>query len=45
MRGERDVDAGQPPSVLSTIMVLSVGLCIFRFGIWFFLVAGSSLPT
>ena len=45
MRGERDADSGQPTTVLSTVMVVSVGLCLLCFGLWFFLLAGSSLPT
>jgi hypothetical protein len=44
MRGERDVDAGQPPTVLTTVMVISVGIAGLLFVIWFFAFAGSSLP-
>jgi hypothetical protein len=44
MRGERDRDASQPPTVLTFVMVVSVGLAGLCFGIWFFLFAGSSLP-
>jgi hypothetical protein len=44
MRGERDIDAGQPVTVLSRVMVISVGVALFSFGVWFFLFAGSSLP-
>ena len=44
MRGERDQDARQPVTVLTTVMVVSVGAAMFCFGVWFFLFAGSSLP-
>jgi hypothetical protein len=44
LRGERDVDAGQPPTVLTTVMVISVGLAGLLFIVWFFTLAGSSLP-
>jgi hypothetical protein len=43
MRGERD--SGRPRSVLDVVMVWSVGLALLCFGIWFFVFAGSSLPT
>jgi hypothetical protein len=43
MRGERDSD--RPRTVLDVVMVWSVGLAILCFAIWFFLFAGSSLPT
>ena len=43
MRGERD--SGRPRSVLDVVMVCSVGLAVVCFGVWFFLFAGSSLPT
>jgi hypothetical protein len=43
MRGERD--SGRPRTVLDVVMVWSVGLALLCFGIWFFLFAGSSLPT
>lgn len=43
MRGERD--AGHPRSVLDVVMVISVAVAGALFGIWFFLFAGSSLPT
>ena len=44
MRGERDDDAGQPVTVLTTVMVISVGAAMLCFGFWFFVFAGSSLP-
>jgi hypothetical protein len=43
MRGERD--SGRPRTVLDVVMVWSVSLALLCFGIWFFLFAGSSLPT
>jgi hypothetical protein len=43
MRGERD--AGHRTTVLDVVMVCSVGLALLAFGAWFFLFAGSSLPT
>jgi hypothetical protein len=43
MRGERDSD--RPRTVLDVVMVWSVGLALLCFAIWFFLFAGSSLPT
>jgi hypothetical protein len=43
MRGERD--SGRPRSVLDVVMVWSVALALLCFGIWFFIFAGSSLPT
>jgi hypothetical protein len=43
MRGERN--AGIPASVLDVIMVISVGLAIVALVLWFFLLAGSSLPS
>jgi hypothetical protein len=45
MRGERDEDARPPRSVLDVVMVISVSVALLVFGIWFFLFAGSSLPT
>ncbi len=42
MRGERD--SGRRTTVLEFVMIVSVGLCLFCFGIWFFFFAGSSLP-
>jgi hypothetical protein len=43
MRGERDGAA--PRTVLDVVMVASVALALFCFAVWFFLFAGSSLPT
>jgi hypothetical protein len=43
MRGERD--SGRPRTVLDVVMVWSVSLALLCFGIWFFVFAGSSLPT
>jgi hypothetical protein len=43
MRGERD--GAHPRTVLDVVMVASVSLALICFGIWFFLFAGSSLPT
>ena len=43
MRGERD--AGQPRTVLDVVMVCSVAVALVLFGLWFFLFAGSSIPT
>lgn len=43
MRGERS--AGRPTSVLDVIMVGTVVIAATAAGIWFFLFAGSSLPT
>lgn len=43
MRGERD--AGHPRTILDVVMVVSVSVAGLLFGIWFFLFAGSSLPT
>jgi hypothetical protein len=43
MRGERD--SGRPRTVLDVVMVWSVALALLCFGIWFFVFAGSSLPT
>lgn len=42
MRGERD--AGHRTTVLDVVMILSVGLALLAFGVWFFGFAGSSLP-
>jgi len=43
MRGE---DEGRAPrTVLDVVMVVSVGIGMVAFGIWFFFFAGSSLPT
>jgi hypothetical protein len=43
MRGERD--AGHPRTVLDVVMVCSVTIALVLFGLWFFLFAGSSIPT
>ena len=43
MRGDRN--AGIPASVLDVIMVISVGLAMIALVLWFFLLAGSSLPN
>jgi hypothetical protein len=43
MRGERG--SGRQRTVLDTVMVLSVSLALVAFGIWFFVFAGSSLPS
>ena len=43
MRGERD--SGRPRTVLDIVMVWSVGLALLCFLVWFFVFAGSSLPT
>jgi hypothetical protein len=45
MRGERDEDTQTPPTVLTRTMVISVGLALLCFGVWFFLFAGNSGPT
>jgi hypothetical protein len=44
MRGERDEHTGTPPTVLTRTMVISVGLALACFGVWFFVFAGSSMP-
>jgi hypothetical protein len=42
MRGESD---GAPPrTILDVVMVCSVGVALVLFGLWFFLLAGSSVP-
>jgi hypothetical protein len=43
MRGERD--SGRRTTVLEFVMIVSVGLALLVFGVWFFFFAGSSLPT
>lgn len=43
MRGERD--AGHPRTVLDVVMVCSVAIAVVLFALWFFLFAGSSIPT
>jgi hypothetical protein len=42
MRGERG--STRKRGVLDTVMIVSVGLALVGFGIWFFGFAGSSLP-
>jgi hypothetical protein len=42
MRGERE--STRKRGVLDTVMIVSVGLALVVFGIWFFGFAGSSLP-
>jgi len=43
MRGDRR--PARQGSVLDVVMVCSVALAVVAFGVWFFLFAGSSLPT
>ena len=43
MRGERE--SGRERTVLDGVMIVSVGLALVAFGVWFFAFAGSSLPT
>ena len=43
LRGDRR--PARPRSVLDVVMVWSVSLAVIAFGIWFFVFAGSSLPT
>jgi len=43
MRGERD--STRRRTVLDSVMVVSVGIALVAFGVWFFGFAGSSLPT
>jgi F0F1-type ATP synthase membrane subunit c/vacuolar-type H+-ATPase subunit K len=43
MRGERA--SNRPTTVLDIVMIVSVGLALLAFSVWFFLFAGSSLPT
>ena len=43
MRGDRRPT--RPRSVLDVVMVCSVALAVVCFAVWFFLFAGSSLPT
>jgi hypothetical protein len=43
MRGERAVQ--RRTTVLELVMIVSVTLALFAFGIWFFFFAGSSLPN
>ena len=42
MRGERERKRRR--SVLDSVMIVSVGVALLLFGIWFFAFAGSSLP-
>lgn len=41
----RDAEQKGPQSVLAVVMVLSVAIAFAAFGVWFFLFAGSSLPS
>jgi hypothetical protein len=43
MRGERDT--GRPRTVLDVVMIWSVAVALVCFAVWFFVFAGSSLPT
>ena len=43
MRGDRS--STRPRSVLDVVMVCSVALAVVCFAVWFFVFAGSSLPT
>jgi hypothetical protein len=43
LRGDRE--PARPRSVLDVVMVCSVALAVVCFAVWFFLFAGSSLPT
>ena len=40
----RDRDRKRRRSVLDNVMIVSVGVALLLFGIWFFAFAGSSLP-
>ena len=42
MRGERG--STRKGGVLDTVMIVSVGAALVLFGLWFFVLAGSSLP-
>jgi hypothetical protein len=42
MRGERT--SGRPTRMVDIVMVISVSVALALFGLWFFLLAGSSLP-
>jgi hypothetical protein len=45
-RSMRDTPgSGRETTVLDVVMVVSVALAVVAFGIWFFLLAGSSLPS
>lgn len=39
-----DRAAARPRTILDVVMVVSVGLALLVFGVWFFFFAGSSLP-
>ena len=43
MRGERG--SNRPRTVLDVVMVCSVSVALLLFGFWFFVFAGSSLPS
>lgn len=43
MRGERDT--GQPTTVLDVVMLTSVAVALVLLALWFFLLAGSSMPS
>jgi hypothetical protein len=43
LRAERD--SGRRRTILDVVMVWSVALALVCFAIWFFVFAGSSLPT
>ena len=43
MRGERGNT--RPRTILDVVMVCSVSVALLLFGVWFFVFAGSSLPT
>jgi hypothetical protein len=43
LRDERDT--GRRTTVLEFVMIVSVGVCVLVFGVWFLFFAGSSLPT
>jgi hypothetical protein len=43
MRGERD--SGRQSTVLDVVMVWSVAFALLCLAVWFFVFAGSSLPT
>jgi hypothetical protein len=43
MRGSRESERQR--TVLDSVMLVSVGLALVAFGVWFFGFAGSSLPT
>jgi hypothetical protein len=43
MRAERD--EGRPRTILDVVMVISVGVAVFCFGVWFlFFARGGGLP-